>query len=124
MRDPFPSHPPSLHGSSPWSPGPRAQPLLLSQVVTGAILGIALMGALPAAPAGAQQYVVDDAAIVDPNACQVEAWHGERSSWILPACQLLGNVEISAGVGFLDEGEGLRETEYAVEAKTLSLIHI
>ncbi len=82
-------------------------------------LGLALAGTALAAPVGAQQYVVDDAAIVEFRACQAEAWHGRRSSWILPACQLLGNLEISAGVGFLDEGGGVRETEYAVEAKTL-----
>jgi hypothetical protein len=69
--------------------------------------------------AGAQQYVVDDAEIVDLNACHVEAWHGQRSSWILPACQLIPNLEIAAGVGFIEEGLGHRETEYAVEAKTL-----
>jgi hypothetical protein len=75
-------------------------------------------GAL-APPAAAQQYVVDDAAIVDRGACQVEAWHGERASWILPACQPIRNLEISAGAGFVDEGGGHRETEYAIEVKTL-----
>lgn len=71
------------------------------------------------APASGQQLVVDDAEIVDRGACQVEAWHGERASWILPACQFLSNVEISVGAGFIDDGTGHRETEYAVEAKTL-----
>lgn len=70
-------------------------------------------------PAETQQYVVDDAAIVNYRACQVEAWHGERASWILPACQLGRNVELTVGAGFVDEGNSHRETKYAVEAKTL-----
>jgi len=73
----------------------------------------------PPSPLAAQQYVVDDAQIVDEGACHVEAWHGRRASWILPACQAVSNLEIAAGVGFVDEGAGVRETEYAIEAKTL-----
>ena len=73
----------------------------------------------PVSPAAAQQYVVDDAEIVDRGACHVEAWHGERASWLLPACQPVRNLEIAVGVGFVDEGDGRRETEYAIEAKTL-----
>jgi len=67
----------------------------------------------------AQQYVVDDAAIVDHGACQLEAWHGRRASWILPACQPIRNLEIAMGAGFIDDGDGAREPEYAIEAKTL-----
>ncbi len=78
-----------------------------------------LLWVLLPAPASGQQLVVDDAEIVDPGACQVEAWHGERASWILPACQLLPNVEISVGAGFIDDGTGHRETEHAIELKTL-----
>ena len=78
-----------------------------------------LLLAVMALPVAAQQYVVDDAEIVERGACQVEAWHGERASWILPACQIIRNLEITAGAGFVDEGGGHRETEYAVELKTL-----
>jgi len=70
-------------------------------------------------PLVAQQYVVDDAEIVDSGACQIEAWHGRRASWILPACRPIRNLEIAMGVGFIDEGDGAREPEYALEAKTL-----
>ncbi len=72
-----------------------------------------------ATPGFAQQWDVDDAEIVDRGACQVEAWHGERASWILPACQPFRNVEISLGAGFIDAGDGHRDVEYAVEVKTL-----
>ena len=72
-----------------------------------------------ASPAFAQQWDVDDAEIVDPGACQVEAWHGERASWILPACQPFRTLEVSLGAGFIDAGDGHRDVEYAVEVKTL-----
>lgn len=72
-----------------------------------------------ARPADAQQFVVDDAEIVDRNACQFEAWHGQTGSWILPACQFIPNLEITAGIGFVDEGGDTRDVEYVVQAKYL-----
>lgn len=84
-------------------------------------LGILVLLAATAliSPAAAQQYVVDDAEIVDEGACHVEAWHGQEASWILPACQPIRNLELAVGAGFVDVGAGNRETEYAIEAKTL-----
>ncbi len=92
--------------------------VLLSRIslVFSAFAALAFCVALPAT---AQQYVVDDAAIVDPGACHLEAWHGRHASWILPACQPISNWEFAAGVGFVDEGDGAREPTYALEAKTL-----
>jgi hypothetical protein len=69
--------------------------------------------------ADAQQFVVDDAEIVDRNACQFEAWHGQSASWILPACQFIPNLEITAGIGFVDEGGDTRDIEYVVQGKYL-----
>jgi len=85
------------------------------------LLAVGILAASMGSPSPlvAQQYVVDDAAIVDRGTCQIEAWHGRRASWILPACQPVRNLEVAIGVGFIDDGEGARETEYAVEAKTL-----
>lgn len=85
----------------------------------GAAAILALSVTAGASHATGQQYVVDDAAIVDPGVCQVEAWHGRRASWILPACQAVRNLEIAVGVGFVASDDGFRETEYALEAKTL-----
>lgn len=87
-------------------------------LLAAALLAAAGMARGPA-PLTAQQYVVDDAEIVDRGACHVEAWHGRRASWILPACQPVTNLELTAGVGFVDVGDGNREAEYAIEAKTL-----
>lgn len=90
-----------------------------SRFAAPVLLGAVLVLAGTAAPSAAQQYVVDDAEIVDRGACHVEAWHGERASWILPACHPIRNLEVAAGAGFIEVGTGHRETEYAIEAKTL-----
>jgi len=78
---------------------------------------LALCLVLPSA-SRAQQFVTDDAALTDFRACQLEAWHGESSSWILPACQPLRNLEITAGIGFIPE-TGARSTEYVLQGKAL-----
>lgn len=67
----------------------------------------------------AQQYVVDDAVIVAPRSCQAEMWHGERASWILPACQILPNLEVTVGAGFVNGDGSDRESEYTLEGKTI-----
>jgi len=67
---------------------------------------------------GAQQFVTDDAAITDARSCQVEAWHGESASWVLPACNPFSGMEFTAGVGFVGTGDG-RQTEYVLQAKSL-----
>jgi hypothetical protein len=78
---------------------------------------VALLLCAPAV-AGAQQFVTDDAKIVDYRACQLEGWHGESASWALPACQLIRNVELTAGVGQLSSN-GETRTEYVLQAKTI-----
>jgi hypothetical protein len=77
-----------------------------------------LLTALPSA-LPAQQFVVDDVAIVEFRACQVEAWHGEAASWIVPACHFIPNVELSAGIGFV--GHGGRDVEYVLPAKYMHI---
>lgn len=66
----------------------------------------------------AQQFVTDDAAVVEYRAVQLEGWHGESSSWILPAFQLIPNLEITTGIGRVVE-EGVRKTEYVAQGKYL-----
>lgn len=85
----------------------------------GAPFAVAALLAAAAAPdLHAQQFVTDDAAIVEPGACQLEAWHGEASSWILPACQFVPRLELTAGVGFVAHGDH-RDTEYLFQGKVL-----
>jgi hypothetical protein len=103
---------PAAATRSPRAPARGARTLaLLALTVTLMLLALR--------PAAAQQWVVDDATLTDLRTCQVEAWHGEVASWILPACQPFRNVEIALGSGFVDHGHGDRDVEYAVEVKTL-----
>jgi hypothetical protein len=71
-----------------------------------------------AGSAAGQQFVTDDAAIVDANACQVEAWYARPGSWLLPACQLIPRVEITAGAGAI-EADGAYQLRYVVQAKSI-----
>jgi len=70
----------------------------------------------PGALAG-QVFTTDDAGIADPSACQLEAWAGEAESWILPACQFVPNLEITAGALFTDFGAGSRDLAGILEGK-------
>jgi hypothetical protein len=78
---------------------------------------LGLLSTLQPRSSYAQQFVVDDAAIADYRACQLEAWHGRLSCRILPACSFSPRFELTAGIGFLDDHGNGRETEYVVEAK-------
>jgi hypothetical protein len=78
-----------------------------------------VLGSGAATSLHAQQFVVDDAAVVDAGACQLEAWHGGTASWILPACQPFRNLELTAGLGLHAGGEGGRDPEYVLQAKYL-----
>ena len=73
---------------------------------------------LPSISSG-QQYITDDAGITEFRACQIQVWHGERSSWALPVCTPLRNLEASVGliVVWKDESDG--HTEYVAQLKTV-----
>jgi hypothetical protein len=95
-----------------WKAGPRG----FAAAIAGVLVGTAVVLSAPSAQA--QQFVTDDAWIVGYGACQVEAWHGEVSSWIQPACQPIRNLEITAGPGF-PFSDGERETRLTLEGKVL-----
>jgi hypothetical protein len=75
-------------------------------------LVILLAGTVPALP---QQLVTEDASIVERGACQIEAWHGPRATWVEPACQLIPRLEITAAVGWTGSP---RTAKYLLEMKT------
>lgn len=78
----------------------------------------AMFAMLPAA-ASAQQYVTDDAAITEDRACQIQMWHGERSSWVLPVCTPIRNLELSLGfIAVWDDGSD-GHFEYVAQLKTV-----
>jgi hypothetical protein len=76
-----------------------------------------------ARPAGAQQYITDDASMTEPRACQTQMWHGQRASWVLPVCTPVANVELSLGfIAVWDSDPEPGRTghfEYVVQAKSL-----
>lgn len=65
------------------------------------IIALAVAAASHALHAG-QPLVTDDAAIVAPNTCQLEAWyhptHDGHEYWVQPACNFTGNLELAVGV--------------------------
>jgi hypothetical protein len=74
----------------------------------------------PAPSVHAQQFVVDDAGITDPGACQFEGWLSEAAGWILPACTPMRRTELTLGIGYVDDLQGDhsdREVQYVAQAK-------
>ena len=69
--------------------------------------------------AGGQQYVTDDAAVTEFKACQIQIWHGERSSWALPVCTPIRNLEMSAGLIAVWKDEADGHPEYVAQLKTI-----
>ncbi|HUQ48365.1 MAG TPA: hypothetical protein VM053_09005 [Gemmatimonadaceae bacterium] len=68
---------------------------------------------------GSQQYVTDDAALTEYRACLIQLWHGERSSWALPACTPLHDLEVSAGLVAVWKDEGDGHPEYVAQLKSI-----
>jgi hypothetical protein len=97
---------------SPYRSTALARAVFLPFMLLGAV------GLVGPAGADAQQFVVDDAVMAEYRSCHLEVWHGQSTSWILPGCQPVRNLELSAGVGFVDIGDG-RDTEYVLQGKYL-----
>ncbi len=70
-------------------------------------------------PLSAQQFVVDDAAVVERGACQLEGWWGKEESWILPGCQFVPDMETTVGLAFFDGGRGSSTLHTVFEGKVL-----
>ena len=68
---------------------------------------------------GGQQYVTDDAAITEFRACQIQVWHGQRSSWALPVCTPVQNLEVSAGLIAVWKDEADGHPEYVAQLKSI-----
>lgn len=85
-----------------------------------AVLCVCAAWLLAAAPTSAQQFVVDDAAITDAGACQLEGWIGGSAAWLLPACTPLARAELTLGLGRVldDHGDHTHaEAEFVAQAK-------
>jgi hypothetical protein len=70
-------------------------------------------------PLGAQQYITDAATLTEHGACELQLWHGRRSSSVLPACAPLNNLELSVGFTVVWEDGQDGHFEYVLEGKTL-----
>lgn len=80
-----------------------------------------LLAALTLAPtAGAQQLVTDPAVLPAAHSCRVGAWYGQRAGWLQPSCHVLPLLDVSVGVGLLDQADGRqRNVGYTVRAKAV-----
>lgn len=91
-------------------------------VLTGCVPGLALALSNAALAAGGH-YAVDDATLIDPGRCAVEAWYARADGdnddvTVIPACNLTGNLELGLGLSRLQEA-GERDTVVEFAAKTL-----
>ncbi|WP_211466740.1 hypothetical protein [Collimonas silvisoli] len=66
---------------------------------------------------------VDDAAIVEPHACQLESWlrfnRDGSERWIMPACNATGNLEVAAGGALQRDVQGLYMAHAQIQLKTV-----
>jgi predicted RNA binding protein YcfA (HicA-like mRNA interferase family) len=64
---------------------------------------------------------VDDASLVSPSSCQLETWYqkqaDENQFWFVPACNVGKNLEMTVGLGSIDEHIS-RSHQLSVQAKT------
>lgn len=71
----------------------------------------------------ARPFVTDDARLTSSGSCQLESWTRlyEHSSeiWALPACNPLGNLEITLGAGVSRDDNAATTQDYIAQIKTL-----
>lgn len=83
-----------------------------------AALTVFLLGGSPGF--AAQPYITDDASILAPGQCQFEVGkqvnRGDSELWMLPACNLVANTEITVGKSRFSEADGQRHL-YVVQGK-------
>ncbi len=86
------------------------------------LAALLLTVAAPSARA-AQPLVTDDAAIVAPKTCQLEAWvrfaYDGNQYWAQPACNFTGNLELSVGAARVDPDSAEPSNIALLQAKTV-----
>jgi len=82
-----------------------------------------LLGAIAASAHAGQPLVTDDAAVVAPKTCQLEAWiasgHEGREYWAQPACNFTGNLELAVGGARAVPHSGATSSLEQLQAKTV-----
>ncbi len=70
-----------------------------------------------------QPLVTDDAAVIPPKTCQLEAWtvsaHDRHEYWAQPACNFTGNLELSVGGAHASPDAGGSSGLVQLQAKTV-----
>ena len=96
--------------------------MAMTAVRAAGLLASVGVGAVASVHAG-EPLVVDDAAVVTPKTCQVEAWsrltHDTREYWVQPACNFTGNLELSIGAARVRPDAGESTSLFQLQAKTV-----
>lgn len=71
----------------------------------------------------ARPFMTDDARLTTAGSCQLESWtrvyKNSHENWALPACNLTGNFEITAGGGHVKNTGEPATNDYLVQGKSL-----
>jgi len=71
----------------------------------------------------ARPFVTDDARLTNAKSCQLESWSRAYKSsnefWVLPACNITGNFEITAGSGVATNVGQPSTNDFILQGKTL-----
>jgi len=90
-------------------------------LASGALLASGIAASPNAMASGALN--VDDAAIVEPHACQLESWlrfnRDRTERWFMPACNATGNLEIAAGGAVQRDIQGPYMAHAQIQLKTI-----
>jgi hypothetical protein len=83
-----------------------------------------LLAAIVARPAwSARPLITDDARIAEARSCQLETWvrlnRTSHEMWALPACNLTGNFELTAGGGYAFDLPTGNTADYVLQGKTI-----
>lgn len=78
---------------------------------------------VPLTSQAARPLITDDARLTKSGSCQVESWlktySGGNEFWALPACNPLGNFEITLGTAISKQNSEPTTDDYIFQAKTL-----
>lgn len=87
----------------------------------------AWVGALATLPLVSQVHatrpmITDDAGLIDPKTCQLESWvqlnRDGRETWVMPACNVTGDFEVTLGGGRTRENHAILSTDLVAQVNT------
>ena len=71
----------------------------------------------------ARPFVTDDARLTNAESCQLESWSRSYKTshefWVLPACNVAGNFEVTAGTGTATSSGQASTNDFILQGKTL-----